>query len=161
MSEKETKESVCCPRFDPKPWQDQTLHWVNKPFIKGTVRTFWFMPVGFGGEMKRLDAVLREHKAENPDHLCLSEHPSKWRMNLLMAVDRALPGVPGETLNGNFYSRVYEGEYRETGNWMKDFDAHLKKKGLKATRIFMWYTTCPACARKYGVQHTVILAQLT
>jgi hypothetical protein len=159
-SDQNNSEEICCPPFKNEPWQDKLQQWVKKPFIKTTLRSLWYMPLGFGKAMRKLDAIRRNKNAQNPDHLTLSEHPSKWKINLLQAVDKPIPDVQSETLDGTFYSRVYEGDYRNMGKWMKDFEEALKKKKLKAKRTFMWYTTCPECAKKYGRNPTVIVAEV-
>jgi hypothetical protein len=154
------QETECCPPFKAEPWHDKLHQWLNKPFIKTTLRSFWFMPIGFGKAMRRLEALRRSKNAANPEHLTLAEHPSKWRINLLQAVDHAIPDVQSETLDGTYYSRVYEGDYSNMNRWMQDFERALKVKKLKAKRIFMWYTTCPECAKKMGKNPTVIIAEV-
>ena len=47
-----------------------------------------FIPINFGAAMTRLDKKVREAGAEMPDFLCLSDHTSKWNMDLYMAVDK-------------------------------------------------------------------------
>lgn len=154
------KQFECCPPFYPDPWNDKNLNWQNKQFVKGKVRTFFYVPFGFGREMQRLDKKLTEAGAEIPDYLCLSDHTSKWNMDIYLAVDKPLPGEENLQMSGSFYSRVYEGPYSDTGKWHKDFEETTKLKGLKAAKTFMWYTTCPKCAKKYGKNYTVILAQV-
>ena len=34
----------CCPKFDPKPWQEKTHLWENKLFIKDTIPQFLHIP---------------------------------------------------------------------------------------------------------------------
>ena len=87
--EKEIEE--CCPEFNPEPWDGKVFQWNEKKFIKDRVLTFFYMPINFGGVMKRLDAKLRRAGAETPDYLCLSEHTSKWNMDLYLILIRLLP----------------------------------------------------------------------
>ena len=118
------------------------------------------MPLNFGKEMKRFDKAITSAGANVPDYLCLSEHTSKWNMNLYLAVDKEIPGESNVTLSGKFYSRVYEGPFSETGKWHKDFMSVAKSKGFTPVKIYMWYTTCPKCAKKYGKNFTVFVAKL-
>ncbi len=37
--------------------------------------------------------------------------------------------------------------------------AVLKEKAMTMKRSFMWYTTCPKCAKKYGKNYVVILGK--
>ena len=150
----------CCPPFEPGPWDDKMIRWENKPFIKDHVATFFFMPLNFGQVMKRLDRKVRAAGATMPDYLCLSDHSSKWKMDLYLAVDKEVPGAENTTLSGNYYSRVYEGPFQETGKWCKDFEAKAGEKGLKVKKQNMWYTTCPKCAKKFGKNYVVVIGEI-
>lgn len=154
-------ESECCPRFDPKPWDGTLFEWNNKKFIKETVSTLFHMPLNFGGVMKKLDEKVREAHASIPDGVCLSDHTSKWNMNVYLAVDKEIPGAEIMTLSGRFLSKVYEGPFQDTGKWCKDFEQFASNKGVAIAKWYMWYTTCPKCAKKYGKNYVVIIALIT
>lgn len=158
MTSKE--EAICCPKLDPILWEDKILDWDNKKFIKDKVCTFFFMPLNFGSVMKRLDVQVRGANASMPDWLCLSDHTSKWNMNVYLAVDKDIPGAENITLSGKFYSRVYEGPFKDTAKWCKDFEEKAKTKGLTVKKWYMWYTTCPKCAKKYGKNYVVIVGKV-
>lgn len=151
---------ACCPEFNPEPWNDKILIWENKKFIKEKVCTLFYMPVNFGRVMKRLDKKITAAGAQIPDWLCLSDHTSKWNMDIYLAVDKDIPDSENVTLNGKFYSRVYEGPFKETGNWCKDFESEAQTKGFQVKKWYMWYTTCPKCAKKYGKNYVVIVGQI-
>ncbi|MFZ4464973.1 MAG: hydrolase [Bacteroidales bacterium] len=153
-------EPECCPPFDPQPWDDKLIIWENKQFIKDHVFTIFYMPLNFGAAMKRLMKKLDDSGATCPFGLCLSDHTSKWNMDLLLEVDREIPGTENLSLTGKFYSRVYEGNFNQTGNWQKDFDSAVRLKGFNMKKTYMWYTTCPKCAKKYGKNYVVILGQV-
>jgi len=151
---------VCCPKFNPKPWDGKTLIWKNKKFVKGKVFTLFFMPINFGGVITGLMKKIDDSKAKCVNNLSLSEHTSKWNMDLYLAVDKKVNGVENVTLSGKFASKVYEGPYQDTGKWCEDFENYLKKKKLSMKKMFMWYTTCPKCAKKYEKNYVVIIAEL-
>jgi hypothetical protein len=155
--EKEKKEPECCPEFSPAPWDDQVIEWSNKLFIRDKVFTIFYMPVNFGGAMKRLMGKVEKAGAEVPDWLCLSDHTSKWNMDVLLAVDREIEGADKITLTGKFFSKVYEGPFQDTGKWMEDYKKVAKERGFEISKLYMWYTTCPKCAKKYGKNYVVIL----
>ena len=150
----------CCPKFDPLPWNDTFVEWKNKRFIRDRVWTLFYMPMNFDSVMKRLDSITKSANATIPDYLCLSDHTSLWNMNLYLAVDKEIPNADNTQLSGKFYSKVYEGSYNETGTWMKDFEATVKAKGLSSKKMYMWYTTCPKCAKKYGKNYVVIFSEI-
>ena len=160
MTAQSEPSSICCPEFDPVPWNDKILEWEKKHFIKDKVFTLFYMPVNFGKVMKRIDEKIRKAGAEIPDWLCLSDHTSKWNMDIYCAVDREIAGAENATLSGKFYSRVYEGPFKDTEKWCKNFEGSAKSKGFNITKWFMWYTTCPKCAKKFGKNYVAILSQV-
>ncbi|MCM2325126.1 MAG: hypothetical protein NDI94_01565 [Candidatus Woesearchaeota archaeon] len=153
-------EDECCPKFDKKPWDGKILEWKNKRFIKDKVFTIFYMPMNFGSVMKRLDKKVKKAGAKMPDSLCLSEHTSKWNMDLYMAVDKEIPDVENVVLGGKFLSKVYEGPYNDTGRWCDDFKSYVRKKGYEIKKQYIWYTTCPNCAKKYGKNYIAIIAEV-
>ena len=160
MDSRKKPEFDCCPPFDPAPWDETRITWEDKKFIKDHVLTLFYMPMNFGQVMKRLDKTLKETGANMPDYLCLSDHTSKWNMDLYLAVDKEVPGAENVKLSGKFFSKVYEGPFKDTGKWCKDFEALAETKGIKIKKLYMWYTTCPKCAKKYGKNYVVILGEV-
>ena len=154
-------EYECCPKFDPTPWDGKLFEWNKKKFITEKVSTFLHMPVNFGSVMKKLDETVRNAHATIPDHICLSDHTSKWNMNVYLAVDKEIPGAENMTLSGKFLSKVYEGPFQDTGKWCTDFEQFAASKGMTISKWYMWYTTCPKCTKKYGKNYVVIIAQVT
>lgn len=161
MEKSKETASICCPPFDPVHWDDKVLEWKDKKFIKDRVITLFHMPLNFGQVMRRLDRKVRYSEATVPDWLCLSEHTSKWNMNLYLAVDKELPGAANITLNGKYFSKVYEGPFSQTGKWINDFQTTAGSKSLNIDNMFMWYTTCPKCAKKYGKNYVTIISRIT
>ncbi|MBW6492564.1 MAG: hypothetical protein K0B15_15370 [Lentimicrobium sp.] len=135
--EQKIQEPECCPKFDPVPWDNQVIEWDNKKFIRDKVFTFLHMPVNFGGAMRRMNTLVEKSKAGIPDWLCLSEHTSKWNMALYLAVDKEVNGANNTTLSGKYFCKVYNGPYRNTGKWMKDFDQATKDRGYEIKKMYM------------------------
>jgi endo-beta-N-acetylglucosaminidase D len=81
-------------------------------------------------------------------------------MNIYLAVDREVPNANNITLSGKFLSKVYEGPFKDTGKWMEDFKTYAKSKKYEIKKFYQWYTTCPKCAKKYGQNYVVIVAQI-
>ncbi len=153
-------EPECCPEFNPAAWDNQVIEWDKKRFIKSRVCTFMFMPLNFGGAMRKMNALVEKAGADIPDWLCLSDHTSKWNMDLFLAVDREIPGAENTVLTGKYFGRVYEGPFRDTGKWTEDYKAAAKERGLEIKKWYMWYTTCPKCAKKYGKNYVVIICEI-
>ena len=157
---KPKEEQECCPPFDPAPWEDKIIEWENKKFMREKVRTFFYMPLNFGSVMKKVFTKVTAAGAAFQDNLGLSDHTSRWNMDILIAVDREIPGAENTTLTGKFFSKAYEGPFKDTGKWCADYDENVKSKGLSYKKMYMWYTTCPDCAKKYGKNYTVILGEI-
>lgn len=153
-------DKECCPPFDPAPWDGKVGEWENKRFIRDRVKTFFFIPLTFAKVIISMNAKVEEAGATIPDRLCLSDHTSRWNMDLYLAVDREIPGAENVTLNGRYLTKVYEGPYGDTGKWCKDFESYAGKQNLAIRKWYMWYTTCPKCAKKYGKNYVVIVAQV-
>lgn len=153
-------EDICCPPFDPSLWDDKVLDWQNRTFIKDKVWTLFYMPMNFGSVMKRLDKKVTKAGAKMPDALCLSEHTSKWNMDLYLSVDKQVPEAENVTLSGKFYSKVYEGPFKDTGKWCADYEKTAKSKGYQVKKWYMWYTTCPKCAKKYGKNYVTVMSKV-
>jgi effector-binding domain-containing protein len=150
----------CCPRFEPEPWDGIVLEWENKRFMKERVCTFFYMPLNFGGVMKKVSKKLEREGVSLTNGMCLSEHTSKWNMNVYLDVERIIPNSENVLISGKYLSKVYEGDFKETGKWCKDFEEYAKTRSLEIDKLYMWYTTCPKCARKYGKNYVVILGQI-
>lgn len=150
----------CCPRFDPALWDNKVFEWDSKKFIKDKVFTLFFMPINFGKVVSRMMAKIEKAGTKAQDWMGLSDHTSKWNMDLYLAVDREIPEAENVILRGKFLSKVYEGNFKKTGKWCKDFENYVKDKGFEIKKQYMWYTTCPKCAKKYGKNYVVIVGEI-
>ncbi|MEI6222972.1 MAG: hydrolase [bacterium] len=157
---KTSEKSECCPKFEPAPWDGKVLQWKNKKFIKDSVRTLFYIPLNFGKVMKRMNAAVEKSGAKIPDWLSLSEYTSKWNMDLYLAVDKDVFNAKNTQITGTFLSKVYEGEFKQTGKWLEEFDSYAKEKGHTLKKKFLWYTTCPKCAKKYGKNYVVVVGEV-
>lgn len=155
--EEQTEE--CCPRLDPAEWENKEFEWKDKPFLKDNVFTMFFMPINFGQVMTRIMAKAEKLGAKIVDGVCLSDHKSKFKMEVLVALDKEVQDDALVKLSGRFFSKVYEGDFKDTQKWCDDMEKVMQDKGHKITKWYMWYTTCPKCAKKYGKNYVVIFVQ--
>lgn len=160
MAQKTAEQNICCPEFDPTPWEGKIVEWQNKKFVKTSLCTILYMPVNFGKMMKKLDEKIRDADGQIVDCMCLSDHTSKWNMDIYLAVDKEIPGLKNTTLSGTFVTKVYEGPFRDTDKWHADFQLWCDEKEFISGKSYMWYTTCPKCAKKYGKNYVVIVAEI-
>ena len=119
------------------------------------------MPLNFGGKMRKLIPAIEAAGVSMPDGMVLGEHTSPWKMNLLIAVDKSVEGLENISMSGRYYSKVYEGPYKDAGKWHKDFVAFMTGKNLNPGKIFYWYAYCPKCIKKYGKNQTALIGELS
>ncbi len=151
-------ETGCCKRFDPKPWQDKTVVLKNKLFVKRRVLSFFHIPLNFGQVMRSVMEKIWAAKAEASQPLMLSDD-SLWGSDVYVAVSKEVPGEENVRLSGTFLSKVFEGNYDQMGNWIRQTNDHAASKGKKVEKLYVYYTMCPACAKAYGQNYTVLLAK--
>jgi len=118
------------------------------------------MPLNFGSVITKMMDKVGKSGGKVEDWLGLSDHTSKWNMDIYLAVDKEIADAENITLSGKFFSKVYEGDFKETGKWSDDFKESVKEKGLDIKKWYMWYTTCPKCAKKYGKNYVVIIGKV-
>ena len=150
----------CCPRFDPKPWNEQEIHWEKKLFLKDHVTSFFHIPLNFAGKMVKNMARIEANNAQPENMIVLSDENSLWGADLYIEVNKAIPGSEMAELSGTFLSKVYEGSFSQMKNWIDDAKAFAGKKGHRIRKLFFYYTTCPKCSKKYGENYVVILMQV-
>ena len=158
MSENHADE--CCPRFDPEPWDDQTLTWENRRFVKDRVTSFLHIPLNFGAVMKRNVAAIDAARARPDTMVVLADENSLWGADIYIEVTQDIPGATMATISGTFLAKVFEGPYRNMRKWMEEMKTFVQGKGKGLQKMYMFYTTCPKCAKKYGKNYVVILAQV-
>jgi hypothetical protein len=90
----------------------------------------------------------------------LSEEKSMWGSDLLISVTKEVPGSDNVTLSGKFISKVFEGSYKNMGKWANEMKVYVSSKNKEIKRLYFGYTTCPACAKKYGKNYVVLLAEV-
>jgi predicted nucleic-acid-binding Zn-ribbon protein len=160
----EKTEATCCPKFNPKPWDEKNIKWEGKHFIQDEVKQFMHMPLP--GQMdkviKRMDKAAREAGAAVPveDFLLLAYDPSPWKSEMYMAVTKEVPDAKNVRLTGNYISKVFDGDYNEVPIWIKEFEQYLGNLGEKAKKYYFYYTICPKCAKKYGHNYVVAIAEV-
>ncbi len=61
------EKNVCCPRFDPALWDGKAFEWDNRKFVRGRVRTFFYMPLNFGAVMRWIQEKIKKSGAAIAD----------------------------------------------------------------------------------------------
>jgi len=156
----ENAETGCCPRFDPEPWDAREITLEDRLFVKDRACAFLHIPIRFGKLMTRnMDRIKQaDALADQPFMLC--DERSLWQIDVYIAVSKEVPGSNMQGISGTFLSKVFEGPFKDAGKWHKQMQYYVKSKGKEAKRVYSFYTTCPACAKVYGKNYTVLLAEV-
>jgi len=151
---------VCCPRFDPEPWDEEEITWQDKKFVKDRVRSFLHIPLNFGAVMKRNMTRIEAAGAKSDETIVLSDENSLWGADVYIAVAAEVPNATMAAISGTFLSKVFEGPYQNVRQWMQAMKDFVAARGKEIRKLYCFYTTCPKCAKKYGKNYVVILAQV-
>jgi len=153
-------EAICCPKFEPNPWNETQVTWENKKFVTDRVRAIFHIPLNFGTVMKRVMTKIESSNVKCEDVITLSDEDSLWGANVFVNVSGDVPSAKMTTISGTFLSKVFEGPYRDMGKWIKEMDQYVKSEGRETKKRYYYYTTCPKCAKKYGKNYVVLLSQI-
>jgi hypothetical protein len=153
-------ETGCCPRFDPGPWDWQEVMFQDKLFVKDRVRSFLHIPLNFGRVMVRNMEKIQAAGASAPQPLLLSDENSLWGADVYIAVSKDVPGSDMARLSGTFLTRVFEGPYQNVRRWVEEMKTYVAAKQKKLKKLYFFYTTCPTCAKHYGKNYVVLLAEI-
>lgn len=159
-TQNETSETGCCPRFNPEAWEEKEITWNEKLFVKDKVRSLLHIPLNFGQVMVKNMEKIQEAGASAKDVIVLSGEESMWGSNIYIAVEKNFTGAEVIKISGTFLTKVFEGPYRDMGKWIRDMNSFVESKGKTAKKMFFYYTTCPKCAKVYGKNYVVILAEV-
>ncbi|HUT88359.1 MAG TPA: hydrolase [Thermoguttaceae bacterium] len=151
---------TCCARFDPGPWDEKEITWEGKKFVKARVRSFFHVPLNFAAVMKRAVGLIEAADAKPEAMIVLADETSLWGADVYIDVTRDVPGAQMATLSGSFLSKVFEGPYKNIGTWIREMGRYVKSQGKDLEKLYFYYTTCPKCAKKYGKNYVVLLAQV-
>lgn len=156
----EQSETGCCLRFNPEPWQEKEITWQDKLFLKDHVKSIFHMPLNFGQVMVKNMEKIKAADALVPEPLMLSDEKSLWGSDIYIAVSKEVLGAEVVKISGTFLSKVFEGPYQNIGKWVKEMETFVKSKDKELKKLYFFYTTCPKCAKFYGKNYIVILAQI-
>lgn len=156
----EQSETGCCPRFLSEPWDETEITWKDKKFVQDRVRSILHVPLNFPAVMKRNMALIEAADAKAEPMIVLSDENSPWGADVFIEVARDVPGAPMASLSGTFLSKVFEGPYKNVRSWMEEMEGYVRSNEHQTQKLYFYYTTCPKCAKAYGKNYVVLLAQV-
>jgi len=159
------KKEECCPKFDPKRWDEKIHKWEDKHFIKATIPTLFHIPFPpmIGSKITKLIKLAEQSKkvlAKKEDMLILFADPSPFCSEIYLSVSGAVHNAENVKISGTFVSKVFEGGYNAIPGFIKQMDEFLSKKNKKAKRYLVHYAYCPKCAKKFGHNYILLLAEI-
>ncbi len=156
------EQEICCPKFDPIPWNEKKIVWDKKTFIKDRVFCLFHIPINFGSKMIKNVKIMESSQAvpEMSEFIVLSNNETLWGMDIYIKTKQEIPNANNVTISGSFLSKVFEGEYRNIPKWIEEMKIYVSSKGTEIKDLFFYYTTCPKCAKKYGNNYVVLLAKI-
>jgi hypothetical protein len=151
----------CCPKFNPQGWDAQGLHFRDKRFVRATTRSLMHVPLNMGKVFARVMAHIDKAGAlDASDYIVLSRDTSAFAAEHMFAVPKAVADEEMTTLSGDFITKVFEGPYKNAEQWRKDMADLVHARGSEPKSIWFFYTTCPKCAKAYGENYVVGVAEL-
>lgn len=153
-------DETCCPRFDPEPWDGKAISWQDKRFLKDRVTSLFHIPLNYGAVMTRATQAVEAAGAQTDSRIILTDENSLWGADVYVEVSKEVPGAKMASISGTFLCKVFEGPYSDIGKWMSEMSTWVGDQGKTIRKLYFYYTTCPKCAKKYGKNYVVLLAQV-
>ncbi|MDE2181850.1 MAG: hypothetical protein KGJ78_02385 [Alphaproteobacteria bacterium] len=150
----------CCPRFEPNGWDDQEFHFRDKAFVHTRTHSAFHIPLDVGSMFKRTWRAIRDAHADGNEFIVMSDESAMWHGEHYFSVEHDVPGAENIKLTGDFLTHVFEGPYSKAPEWAREMKQIVAYRGRQMGRLYFYYTTCPKCAKKYGKNYVVGIAQL-
>jgi hypothetical protein len=151
----------CCPRFKTDGWDEQELHFTDKLFVKATTRSIFHIPLNMGSVFPNTFKAIDEAGARDKDEfIVLSNDPSAWTEEHFFSVTKDVPGQEMVKMSGDYLTKVFEGPYKNVAKWEKEMATFVEGKGKQVKKTYFFYTTCPKCAKFYGKNYLVAVAEI-
>lgn len=150
----------CCPRFNPEPWDEKVIVWKDKQFMQDRVTSLFHIPLNYGAVMTRMTNTVKAAGAATATRIIITDENSLWGADVYIEISKAVPNARMATLSGTFLSKVFEGPYKNIRSWIGEMNAYVAAQGKQVRKLYFYYTTCPNCAKKYGKNYVVILAEV-
>lgn len=110
--------------------------------------------------MKRNVTAIEAAAARPASMIVLADENSLWGADVYIEVTRDVSAAAMTTISGTFLCKVFEGPYRNMRHWIEETNNFVNASGKTMVKLYFYYTTCPKCAKKYGKNYVVILAQV-
>lgn len=156
----------CCPKFDPAKWDEKSINWDKKHFIKETIPTFFHMPFPstIGKKITGMWKLAEDSKkvpSDKKDALVLFMDPHAFKSEIYLSVTGDIPEANNAQISGTFQSKVFDGPYKEIPKFFKQMNKYLDDKGMKSEKYYVHYAYCPKCAKEEGHNYMVLFGKIS
>lgn len=149
-----------CPSFSPDAWDEKSVVWKNKYFVKSTVISFFHIPLNFGWIMKKNEKNIKIAQAEEKSPIVFVDEVNLFKASLYISVKKPVVGLNDVKVSGNFLSKTFEGSFRNIRKWTKEMNVYVKGQKKTSKKSYYYYPLCPKCSRKLKKNYVVILAEV-
>jgi hypothetical protein len=153
-------EKDCCPKFNPKKYDNKKVTWKGKYFVKDKVFSFFHIPLNFGSVVEKNMKKIKDANAMLKEPIILSDEKSMFGSNVYISTKNALPKVHDVKLSGTFLTKVFEGPYKNMKKWIKQTEEYAKSQKKEVKNLYFHYPLCPKCSKKEGKNYVVIFAEI-
>ena len=154
-------ETDCCPKFQPELWDEKVFELNNLLFVKIQTKSFLYIPLNMDKIMTKAMATIEEQNAKPVDtYLMLSHDVTPWKCEHYILVNKEVAGMEMTNLDGMYMTKVFEGDFKDTPEWIKQMKQYVISQGKEIKSIYSFYTTCPKCAKHYGKNYVVLFAKI-
>lgn len=151
----------CCPQFFPRGWDKKKFTFRDKSFVRVVSRSFLYVPLNLGRVMADTWKTVEEQGAGKSDEfVMLSYDMSPWQSEHFLSVTKKVKGCENVRVTGEFFTRVFEGPYKDAPSWIESMKQYVNSVGKNAERVYLYYTTCPNCQKVYGKNYVVAFAKV-
>ncbi len=162
----EILKEECCPLFNAEKWNEKTLVWDEKPFIKASVPAIFHIPFRkmLGKKITKLMQLAEYQNSlekDKTDTLLLFNDPHPFRSDMYLSVKGKVPKANNVHLSGEFITKVFDGPYRAIPIFIKEMDHQLQIQQKKAKKYYVHYAYCPKCAEEKGYNYMILFAELS
>lgn len=155
------KVTGCCPVFHPEFYDNNVFDLGEYKFIKDSTLSFLHIPLNMDRVFIRsILAIDQSKQAYNDRNLILSRDTGPFKSNHYFLTKGDVEGYTTEKIEGHYFAKVYDGKFKDIEYWLKDFRLRMTNLDQTLNEIFVFYTTCPICAKIYGHNYVVLFGKI-
>lgn len=117
--------------------------------------------LNLGKVFTKAQSLIEKADAQDLErYMILSKDKSKWKAEHYFKVTKDVPGLEMEKLSGTFITRAFDGEFKDVPSLYQEMDDYIEESGYTMKENFVFYTTCPKCAKHYGHNYMVFFSRV-